>query len=53
MNQILGMNLIDAEEPATRCNFGFFIDFTGIFPLLRDNPVIQYFWFEHERYRAV
>ncbi len=31
----------------------FFINFTGIFPLLRDNPVIQYFWFEHERYRAV
>jgi hypothetical protein len=24
-----------------------------IFPLLRDNPVIQYFQLEHERYRAV
>jgi hypothetical protein len=32
---------------------GFFINFTGIFRLLRDNPVIQYFQLEHERYRAV
>jgi hypothetical protein len=24
-----------------------------IFPLLRDNPVIQYFHLEHERHRAV
>ena len=31
----------------------FFVNFTGIFPLLRDNPVIQYFQLEHERYRAV
>ena len=32
---------------------GFFVNFTGIFPLLRDNPVIQYFQLEHERHRAV
>ena len=32
---------------------GFFVNFTGIFPLLRDNPVIQYFQLEHERYCAV
>jgi hypothetical protein len=31
----------------------FFINFTVIFSLLRDNPVIQYFQLEHERYRAV
>ena len=31
----------------------FFVNFTVIFPLLRDNPVIQYFQLEHERYRAV
>jgi hypothetical protein len=31
----------------------FFVNFTGIFPLLRDNPVIQYFQLEHERYCAV
>ena len=31
----------------------FFINSTVIFPLLRDNPVIQYFQLEHERYRAV
>jgi hypothetical protein len=31
----------------------FFVNFTVIFPLLRDNPVIQYFQLEHERYGAV
>jgi adenine-specific DNA-methyltransferase len=32
---------------------GLFINFTGIFLLLRDNPVIQNFLLEHERYRTV
>ena len=32
---------------------GFFVNFTGIFLLLRDNPVIQYFQLEHERHRPV
>jgi len=32
---------------------GFFVNFTVIFPLLRDNPMIQYFQLAHERYRAV
>jgi hypothetical protein len=34
-------------------NYRFFVNFTVIFSLLRDNPVIQYFQLEHERYRAV
>ena len=33
--------------------FRFFVNFTVIFPLLRNNPVIQYFQLEHERHRAV
>jgi DNA (cytosine-5)-methyltransferase 1 len=33
--------------------FRSFVESTVIFPLLRDNPVIQYFQLEHERYRAV
>ncbi len=31
----------------------FFVNFTVIFSLLRDNPVNQYFQLEHERYRPV
>ena len=41
------------ELPAYVLEKGFFVNFTVIFRLLRDNPVIQYFQLEHERYRAV
>jgi hypothetical protein len=39
--------------PSEEYLYWFFVNFTVIFPLLRDNPVIQYFQLEHERYSAV
>jgi hypothetical protein len=49
-----GAGQIDIQGHSTgQQTFWLFINFTGIFLLLRDNPVIQNFLLEHERYRTV
>ena len=55
VSQIAGSFSEAAVEPPSSLPllFWFFVNFTVIFPLLRDNPMIQYFQLAHERYRAV